>query len=91
MLLRIFKVSGHSMMPTINPNEKVLVSSTPYWFVRPKIGDAIVFKYDKKFLIKKISKIENGKYKVTGENEKDSLKVPKLNRKEIVGKVIMKI
>ena len=78
-------------MPTINPNEKVLVSSIPYVFGNPKKGDIIIFKYEKKFLIKKISKIENGKYKVTGENEKDSLKVPKLNRKEIVGKVIMKI
>jgi signal peptidase I len=78
-------------MPTINPNEKVLVSSIPYVFGNPKKSDIIVFRYGKKFLIKKIKKIEKDGYLVEGENKNDSLKVQKLNRKEIVGKVIMKI
>ena len=91
MLLRIFKVSGHSMMPTLNPNEKVLVSSIPYLFGSPKKGDIIIFKYEKKFLIKKISKVEGGRYLVEGENKNDSLKIGEIERSDIVGKVIRKI
>lgn len=91
MLLRVFKISGHSMMPTLSPDEKVVISSIPYLFFQPKIGDLVVFKYKSKFMIKKITKIENGLFEVFGENKNDSLIVSKLQREEILGKVIWKI
>lgn len=91
MLLRVFKISGHSMMPTLKPNDKVLVSSIPYYISPPKVGDIVVFKYGKKFLIKKIAKIEKERYLVEGENKDDSLKIGKIERSDIVGKVIRKI
>ena len=79
------------MMPTLNPNEKVLVSSIPYLFGSPKKGDIVIFKYEKKFLIKKISKVDSGRYLVEGENKNDSLKIGEIERSDIVGKVIRKI
>ena len=88
MLLRVFKISGHSMMPIFSPGEKVLTSSLPYLFSSPKINDIIVFKYENKFIIKKIIKIESGKYYVAGENKNDSLEISAINKKEILGKVI---
>lgn len=78
-------------MPTLNPNDKVLVSSIPYYISPPKVGDIVVIKFEKKFLIKKISKIKNGRYLVEGENKNDSLKIGKIERSDIVGKVIRKI
>ena len=79
------------MMPKLKPGEKILVSTLPYLFSSPKVGDVIVFKYQNKFIIKKISKIKNEEYLINGENKKDSLKIPKIKRKEILGKVILKI
>lgn len=78
-------------MPTLNPNEKVLVSSIPYLFGSPRKGDIVIFKYSGKFMIKKITKIEKDGYLVEGENKNDSLEIPKMNKQAIVGKVIMKI
>lgn len=78
-------------MPILNPNDRVLVSSIPYYISPPKVGDIVVFKYGGKFMIKKIVKIKSGRYLVTGENKNDSLKIPKIERKDIVGKVIRKI
>ena len=79
------------MIPTFSPNDKVMVSSLPYFFSSPKIGDTIVFKFEKKFLIKKITRVDGEWYMVNGENKTDSLKVPKLIRKEILGKVVRRI
>lgn len=79
------------MMPKLSPRDKILVSTLPYLFSKPKTGDIVVFRFEEKIMIKKIENIENGKYLVRGENESDSLKIPKLERKEILGKVIFKI
>lgn len=91
MLLQIFKVSGHSMMPKFSPNGKVLVSTLPYLFSPPKVGDVVVFKFENKFIIKKISKVNGEWYYVEGENKKDSLDIPKIKRGDILGKVIFKL
>jgi len=91
MLFRVFKISGHSMMPTLSPGEKVLVSTLPYLFSSPKVGDIVVFKYKSKFMIKRITKIGKDLYEVSGENKNDSLKIPGLKRNDILGKVIRRI
>lgn len=91
MLLKVFKISGHSMMPLFTPNDKVLASSLPYIFSHPKKGDVVVFSYNKKILIKEIVKEKEGNFIVKGKNKKDSLKIGEISRKQILGKVIMKI
>lgn len=87
----MFRVSGHSMMPSFKPNDKVLASSIPYLFNSPKKGDIIVFKYKGKFLMKKISKVDGEGFMVEGENKSDSLNIGKIRREEILGKLIKKV
>ena len=81
------------MEPGISMGENVLVSSIPFLIFRPKIGDIIAFKKEKKIFVKRIVKASGEKYFVKGDNEKDSLDSTKfgwINKKEIIGKVIFK-
>lgn len=91
MILGVFKISGHSMMPYLKPQEQVLASSIPYFFEKPKKGDVVIFKNGDKILIKRIAGISNDKIKVEGDNTKDSLKVGLQDKKNIKGKVILKL
>jgi nickel-type superoxide dismutase maturation protease len=93
-LLAKFKVVGHSMEPVIKNQESVLVSNLVYWFKKPKIGDIVAFREAGKILIKRITKIKEGKYFLTGDNQKDSLDSRNfglISRQEILGKVIYKL
>ena len=98
-----FKIKGHSMEPNLLNNQTVLVSSTPFIFSKPKVGDVVVFKYQNKIYIKRISKIKGGstssrfrgasKYFLEGDNKKDSLdsrKIGWISRKQILGKIVFK-
>ena len=88
MVFGIFRISGHSMMPYLKPYDRVIVSSIPYYFSKPKIGDIIVFKYNSKTMIKRIKKLENGKITVAGDNISDSLKIELVEVRDILGKVL---
>lgn len=95
LLLARFKITGHSMEPRIKNGQSVLASNTPYWFKKPKINDIVAFK-DKtnKVLIKRITKIQNGKYFVQGDNQKDSLDSRRLgliSGNQIIGEIICKL
>lgn len=76
------------MLPRLNPNDRVIISSIPYFFSKPKIGDIILFEYNKKTMIKKISKISGDRVQVRGENKSDSLKLNNIEMNQILGKVI---
>ncbi len=81
------------MHPTLKEGKSVLVSTLPYLFFSPKIGDIIAFKESnsKKILIKRIIKSENGKYSVLGDNSGDSLdsrNFGKIDKNSIIGKVV---
>ena len=88
MLLSIFKISGHSMMPALKPRDRVIVSSIPFLFSKPKVGDIILFKYNSKIMIKRIKKFEKDRVTVTGDNSSDSLKIAPTEGDFILGKVI---
>lgn len=88
MLLGKFKVSGHSMEPYIKSGQEIIVSSLPYLISDPKLEDVIAFKEKQKFIVKRIKEIKNGKYKVLGDNKKDSKEFGWIERKRIIGKVI---
>lgn len=86
-------VSGTSMVPTLKPGKKVLVSKLPYFFRTPHIGDivAIYDPRDKKILVKRIKKDSSGEFFVMGDNKKestDSRTFGWIKKKDIIGKVI---
>jgi nickel-type superoxide dismutase maturation protease len=94
-ILSRFKIHGHSMEPTLKPNDEVLVSSLSYFFTSPKRNDIVAFKdpRDNKVLIKRITKIETKKIFVQGDNKKhstDSREFGMIEKKAIIGKVIFK-
>ena len=88
MILGIFRISGHSMLPALKPNDRVVVSSIPYILFKPKKGDVVVFKFNSKTMVKRIEKIDHGKIFVEGDNKNDSLKLGHISEIEILGKVI---
>lgn len=82
------------MEPTIYNGQTVLVSSMPFFFLKPKIGDIITFKKNDGVFIKRITKVQGKKYFVQGDNILDSIdsrKMGFINKKQIIGKVIYKI
>lgn len=79
------------MQPLIFDNKKVLVSSIPYLFSKPKINNIVAFNYKDKIFIKKIRNIKDGNYFLEGENKNDSFdskKIGWVERKNILGKII---
>lgn len=91
MILGKFKIQGHSMSPKIRENDEVLVSSIPFLFLNPKVGDIVAFKKGNKVFIKRIKKVKEDKYYLIGDNEKDSLdsrNFGSTDKKNIIGKVI---
>ena len=89
MIFRIFRISGHSMHPTLKPGGRVIVSSIPYIFSKPKVGDVIAFRYTNKMLIKRAVRIEEEKYYLRGDNKSDTLKTEPILKNEILGKMIL--
>ncbi len=86
-LLR-FKVSGHSMEPNLKEGQEILVSSLPYFFREPKVGEVIAFKNGDKFIVKRIRKVLGERLQVKGDNKGDSKDFGWIEREKIIGKVI---
>lgn len=91
--LKRFKIKNQSMAPTLL--EKSEVVTFPYYFTNPKVGDIIVFNHVVPPFVfcKKITKINGNRIWVEGENKKksiDSRKFGFIERKNIIGKVILK-
>lgn len=91
MILGKFKIHGHSMEPLIKFNSEVLVSSFPYFFSRPKVGDIVAFWHFDKVLIKRIKRAKSFHYFIEGDNVSDSLKIGWIDKNDIIGKVIYKL
>ncbi len=92
MFFAIFKISGHSMEPTIQDNQMVFVSRLPFLLFKPRIGDIIAFRNKDQVFIKRIIKINSEKYFIAGDNKKDSFDSRRLgwiDKKQILGKVII--
>ncbi len=94
MLLSKFKISGHSMSPTYVENDNVIVSSLPLLFMKPKIGDVVVFEKYNRIYIKRVGEIKEGKYFLVGDNKSDSFdsrRFGSVSFSQIRGKVLFKI
>ena len=82
------------MTPTYSEGDSVLVSSLPLIFTKPKKRDVVVFEKFNRFYIKRIDKIEKGKYFLVGDNKKDSFdsrRFGSVKRGQVKAKVILKI
>lgn len=77
------------MMPTIKNGSEILISNIPYLFSKPKIGDIIAFNKEGKILIKRITKIKDNEYFVSGDNASDSIN-GWINKENVLGKLITK-
>lgn len=80
------------MEPTYGFGDIILINRLSYLFHKPKAGDVIALKNpkNKKHIIKRIQKIQNGKYFVVGDNKKestDSREFGLISKNEIIGKV----
>jgi len=84
-----FKVEERSMEPTLYPGDTILARK--YFNLRK--GDVVIFKHPEKEikLVKRVAKIENGRYLVEGDNKEmssDSRKFGMIERESIIGKVM---
>lgn len=91
-----FTIQEESMMPLFYPGDVVLVSRLPYRFINPKVGDIVILRspIDNKYLLKFVDRIEKSKYFVLGKNKEksvDSRKFGWITKREIVGKVLLKV
>lgn len=90
ILLGKFKISGHSMEPTIHEGDKVLVLA----FLKVKKGDVVAFRYNTKVLIKRVKNIKGDVYELKGDNTRDSLdskQFGEVSKNDIIGKVVWKL
>ncbi len=81
------------MNPAFRAGDTVLVNRLSYFLSKPKIGDVVVLRR-RKYIIKRIVGVKEKKVFVIGDNKKESMDSRKfgwINKKEIVGKVILKI
>ncbi len=88
-----YQISGNSMYPALKNGDLALVNRYSYLFTSPRIGDVVAVKdpRDGKILIKRVAKIENEKYFVTGDNKAestDSRKFGMLDKRSIIGRVV---
>ena len=91
LLLSKFKISGHSMEPTIKDRQRVLISKIPYFFSEPSVEEIVAFKKNQKVFVKRIVKRKGDKYFLEGDNSKDSLDSRSfgfVSKNDILGKVI---
>jgi nickel-type superoxide dismutase maturation protease len=84
------------MESVLHQDDIVIVCTWLYLFMHPRINDIVAVRdpRDGKILIKRIKRIQNGKYFVLGDNKTqstDSRKFGMLKKNDIVGKVIYKI
>lgn len=70
----VYRVSGESMCPTINPGDLVIVKKSFLSEIKPSAGDLVVFQspLDGELNIKKCSVVSDSMVFVTGENLPES-------------------
>lgn len=88
-----YLVSGNSMSPFLKPGNVVLVIKYFPVFFKPRREDIVACKnpLDARILIKRITKIENNRYFVEGDNRSastDSRNFGFIDKDHIIGKVI---
>lgn len=79
------------MLPTLKAGDVVLTFNWYYLFLKPKVGDLIVFYHQGKEFIKRIQKCSDRYIFVLGDNQAqstDSRSFGAIDRSAIIGKVV---
>ncbi len=90
--IRVFKVKDQTMEPTLKIGQYVVVSGM---LGDVKEGDVVMFRhpYRKANLIKRVRKIEKGKYFLVGDKNtplgEDSREFGQIEPQDIIGKVVL--
>ena len=88
-MFKIFKVKGNSMFPNFLDNDFVFITS---FFKKLKEDDVIISKFNNDTIIKRINKIKDNRYYITGDNkEESSNSFGFVNKENILGKVLFKV
>ena len=95
-MLKLFKVSGDSLLPAYRDGDFVLASKIPYLFSAVQGGDVVVFRHQVYgTMIKVIDSIipDTGEIRVVGihDHSVDSREFGSIRRRDILGKVIWHI
>ena len=82
-----YRVSGHSMEPTLKNGQVVVADYLSFRFRPPQVGDIILFDFGSKKLIKRITQIQERGYLVAGDNRADSLKIDLVAKDKVIAKI----
>ena len=74
------------MEPFLSQDDHVLTFN----WVRPRVGDVVVFKVGNNYLVKRIAKVSSGEVTVKGDHQALSSKVAPINKSQIAGKVVLR-
>ena len=85
-MIKRFTVHGHSMEPNFYDGDKLLASSL---FLNLKKNDVVIFSSGKHEYLKRIKKISENNYIVTGDNDGHTQSW-KITRNQIKGKFLIK-
>lgn len=100
MFASLMKVVGESMEPILRDGQYVLVSSIPFVWSQPKVGDIVVARpptrragnpWEKREIIKRIGEVNHNKYYLKSDNPMglDSRSFGPVKRSLILAKVVL--
>lgn len=79
------------MLPTLKPSQKIICFNWSYLFSNPKAGDLVIAKVQDRELVKRVTRVENNRFFLEGDNKEkstDSKKFGFLGKESILGKII---
>ncbi|KRN51183.1 MULTISPECIES: S26 family signal peptidase [Kandleria] len=88
--MKLFKVEGQSMTPSIEDGQYVIVRKKK----RYKYNDIIVFTFDHRYYVKRVQSVYQDGYFVLGDcfsSSVDSRTMGLINSKDIIGSVLVVI
>jgi len=74
------------MEPSYNPGDHVLTFN---WY-EPRKNDVIIFRTGDKYYLKRVDRVSEGLFYVSGDNKRKTTGIGPVKRAQIVGKIILK-